>query len=268
MTCTAGMPKFSVLHVQGSPATKAPPGKSKGTGQEDKSAWALEVALDVETAHAMAPEREHPARRDADRRDARRPGPAADDERRAVRRRQPSGRRHLAELRHRPKRPSAARSRSCNLRHAFVSAQRAGVTVLASSGDGGTANTYKEPVKNPRRRSRSRRSAGPLRTRSSPASAAPTCAPTRAPPPRDRGRTSQARRRRAAPTGQAEVRLDRLRRRLQPRLRRARAASRRCPPAAPRSPTGARRAGRRAAGERHAPARWSTSRCRRTATAG
>jgi subtilase family serine protease len=55
VTCAAGMPKFSELALQGSPATKAPPATSKGTGQEDKSAWALEVALDVETAHAMAP---------------------------------------------------------------------------------------------------------------------------------------------------------------------------------------------------------------------
>jgi subtilase family serine protease len=55
VTCSAGMPRFSTLALQGSPATKAPPPKSNGTGQEDKSAWALEVALDVETAHAMAP---------------------------------------------------------------------------------------------------------------------------------------------------------------------------------------------------------------------
>ena len=55
VTCASGMPKFSQLSLQGSPATKAPPSKSQGTGQEDKSAWALEVALDVETAHAIAP---------------------------------------------------------------------------------------------------------------------------------------------------------------------------------------------------------------------
>src|SRR5947208_7137264 len=55
VTCTPGMPKFSELTLQGSPATKAPPSNSNGTGQEDKSAWALEVALDVETAHAIAP---------------------------------------------------------------------------------------------------------------------------------------------------------------------------------------------------------------------
>jgi subtilase family serine protease len=37
-----------------------------------------------------------------------------------------------------------------NLRHAFISAANNGVTVLGSSGDGGTANNYFTPVKNPR----------------------------------------------------------------------------------------------------------------------
>jgi subtilase family serine protease len=36
-----------------------------------------------------------------------------------------------------------------NLRHAFISAAADGVTVLASSGDGGSANSPKTPVKNP-----------------------------------------------------------------------------------------------------------------------
>ena len=36
-----------------------------------------------------------------------------------------------------------------NLRHAFISAAANGVTVLASSGDGGTANPKKTPVQNP-----------------------------------------------------------------------------------------------------------------------
>ncbi len=36
-----------------------------------------------------------------------------------------------------------------NLRHAFISASQNGVTVLASSGDGGSTNTMKQPVKNP-----------------------------------------------------------------------------------------------------------------------
>ena len=55
VTCTAGMPTFSRLALQGTPATKAPPSQSHSPGQEDKAAWAIEVALDVETAHAMAP---------------------------------------------------------------------------------------------------------------------------------------------------------------------------------------------------------------------
>jgi subtilase family serine protease len=55
VSCTPGMPTFSRLTVQGSPATKAPPPTSKGNGLEDKAAWALEVSLDVETAHSIAP---------------------------------------------------------------------------------------------------------------------------------------------------------------------------------------------------------------------
>jgi len=53
VTCAPGMPKFSELSLQGSPATVAQAGN--GTHLEDKSAWALEVALDVETSHAIAP---------------------------------------------------------------------------------------------------------------------------------------------------------------------------------------------------------------------
>ena len=47
------MPTFKVWYPNGSPATKPPSGKSPAL--EDKSLWALEVALDVETSHAMAP---------------------------------------------------------------------------------------------------------------------------------------------------------------------------------------------------------------------
>src|ERR1700741_4861273 len=53
VVCKPGMPTFSELSIQGSPETKPQPGN--GTHLEDKSAWALEVAPDVETAHAIAP---------------------------------------------------------------------------------------------------------------------------------------------------------------------------------------------------------------------
>ena len=55
VTCATGMPTFSQLALQGSPATVGQPSQSKGTKLQDKAAWALEVSLDVETAHAIAP---------------------------------------------------------------------------------------------------------------------------------------------------------------------------------------------------------------------
>src|SRR5262245_49177120 len=54
VTCVPGFPTFSELALNGSPETKGQPGK--GTHLEDKAAWALEVALDVETSHAIAPQ--------------------------------------------------------------------------------------------------------------------------------------------------------------------------------------------------------------------
>jgi subtilase family serine protease len=53
VTCASGMPTFSQLDLQGSPATK--PQGGQGTGLENKTAWAIEVVLDVEWAHAIAP---------------------------------------------------------------------------------------------------------------------------------------------------------------------------------------------------------------------
>jgi subtilase family serine protease len=53
-TCQTGDPTFSELQ-QGNVSTNPNPGVNT-TGQEDHSAWALEVALDVEWSHSMAPE--------------------------------------------------------------------------------------------------------------------------------------------------------------------------------------------------------------------
>ena len=53
VTCAPGMPTFTVMHPNGSPATKPQPGN--GTNLEDKTLWDLETTLDVETAHAIAP---------------------------------------------------------------------------------------------------------------------------------------------------------------------------------------------------------------------
>src|SRR5207237_8218052 len=55
VTCAPGMPTFRILQIQGSPPPNPPP-PSNGTGQESHNLWALEVSLDVEWAHAIAPE--------------------------------------------------------------------------------------------------------------------------------------------------------------------------------------------------------------------
>ena len=148
VTCAAGMPTFSQLHLQGSPATIAPPSTSHGTGLEDRSAWALEVALDVETAHAMAPKANillvttptaetlgvqgFPQMMNAE---------------------QYVVDHHLATV---ISQSFAAAEESFGssvaleqLRHAYKAAAQNGVTVLGSSGDGGTANVKKSPVSGP-----------------------------------------------------------------------------------------------------------------------
>jgi subtilase family serine protease len=143
VTCTAGMPKFSELSLQGSPATKGQPGN--GTFQEDKSAWALEVALDVETSHAIAPGANillvhtptaetlgvqgFPQMMSAE---------------------QYVVDHHLADVISQSFGSAEEAFGSAqsleSLRHAFKSAKDNGVTVLASSGDTGTANDRKSPV--------------------------------------------------------------------------------------------------------------------------
>ncbi|MEE1782181.1 S53 family peptidase [Streptomyces sp. SP17BM10] len=146
VACGPGMPTFSELHVQGAPGTTAPPSTSQGTGQEDKAAWALEVALDVETAHAMAPGADillvttptaetlgvqgFPAMMDAE---------------------QYVIDHHLANVISQSfasDEGAFASPQSIDpLRHAFKSAALNSVTVLGSSGDNGTAGSKKTPVK-------------------------------------------------------------------------------------------------------------------------
>jgi subtilase family serine protease len=145
VVCASGMPTFSQLHLQGSPATTAPPSTSNGTGQEDKSAWALEVALDVETAHAIAPRANillvtTPT--------AETLGVQGFPQMMAAE--QYVIDHHLATVISQ----SFASAEDAfgsfqsleNLRYAFKSAAQNGVTVLGSSGDSGSANSRKTPV--------------------------------------------------------------------------------------------------------------------------
>ena len=149
VTCAPDMPTFSQLSLHGSPATKAPPSHSNGTGMEDKSAWALEVSLDVETAHAIAPMANlllvtTPT--------AETLGVQGFPQMMAAE--QYVVDHHLANVISQSfasaEEAFGSTQSLLNLRHAFISAAQNGVTVLGSTGDSGTANTMKQPVKNPR----------------------------------------------------------------------------------------------------------------------
>jgi subtilase family serine protease len=145
VTCTPGMPTFSTLALQGSPATKAPPGQAKNPGIENKAAWALEVALDVETSHAMAPGANillvtTPT--------AETLGVQGFPQMMAAEKYVVDN--HLANVISQSFASAEDAFGSAqslqNLRYAFQAAAANGVTVLGSSGDGGSANDKKQPV--------------------------------------------------------------------------------------------------------------------------
>jgi subtilase family serine protease len=145
VTCAPGMPTFSQLALQGSPATKAPPSKSQSPGQEAKSAWAIEVSLDVETAHAMAPMANillvtTPT---AETLGVQGFAQMMNAEQYVVDH-------HLANVISQSFGSSEAAFGSANallnLRHAFIAAANSSITVLASSGDNGSADVKKTPV--------------------------------------------------------------------------------------------------------------------------
>jgi subtilase family serine protease len=148
VTCAPGMPTFHIVSLQGSPATKAPP-PNNGTGLENKSAWALEVSLDVQWAHATAPNANillvttptaetlgvqgFPQMMNAlqyivD-------NDLADVVSMSFGAGEGSFHGGLAALQ--------------QMRQGMIDAQANGVTLFASSGDGGSTNNMKEPVKNP-----------------------------------------------------------------------------------------------------------------------
>jgi subtilase family serine protease len=145
--CGAGIPNFTQLTLQGSPATIALPPKSKGTGlQGNKTSWAVEVSLDVETAHAIAPLANILLVTTPNAETLGVQGfpqmMAAEDY---------VVQNHLATV---ISQSFAAAEESfasvqslLNLRYAFVDAAQNGVTVLAGSGDFGTANSTKTPAR-------------------------------------------------------------------------------------------------------------------------
>ncbi len=149
VTCAAGMPTFNTLSLQGTPATKAPPPTSNGTGLENKSAWALEVSLDVEWAHSTAPKANillvtTPT--------AETLGVQGFPQMMSAL--QYVVDRHLADA---VSMSFGAGEGSFNgglaallqMRQGMIDAKADHVTLFASSGDGGSTNAMKTPVKNP-----------------------------------------------------------------------------------------------------------------------
>ena len=141
------MPTFTILAHQGSPPPNPPP-PNNGTGQENHNLWALEVSLDVEWAHAIAPKANiilvtvptaevlgvqgFPQMMNAVQY-------VVDN--------------HLADVVSMSlgagEGTFSGMASLLNLRQALIDAQTNHVTVLASSGDGGTSNALKVPTKNP-----------------------------------------------------------------------------------------------------------------------
>lgn len=147
VTCTSDMPTFSILEVQGSPTP--PPQPPNSSNSQNRFGWAVETSLDVEWAHATAPGANiilvtTPT---AETLGVQGFPPMMNAVQYVVDH-------HLADVISMSlsagegsfKNGTAALQ---NLRKALMAAQAHGVTVLAASGDGGSANILKEPVKNP-----------------------------------------------------------------------------------------------------------------------
>src|SRR5215467_6537876 len=148
VTCSAGMPTFQHVFWNGKTQVKAPPPGSNGTGTQTRNIWALETSLDVEWAHSIAPQANillmttnpaetlgvqgFPAMMNAEQFIVDHGEATVISQSFAAAEETFSGAQSLQ-----------------NLRHAFISAANNGVTVLGSSGDGGSANNFFTPVKNP-----------------------------------------------------------------------------------------------------------------------
>jgi subtilase family serine protease len=146
--CGAGVPTFQHLFWNGKTEVKAPPANSQGTGSQDRDAWSVETALDVEWAHAIAPEANilNVTTNPAETQGVQGLPAMMDAEQFIVDNHQATV---ITQSFGATEEGFNGTQSLLNLRHAFISAAANGVTVLASSGDGGTANAVFTPVKNP-----------------------------------------------------------------------------------------------------------------------
>src|SRR5438445_4973129 len=141
-------PRFDILCFQGCPAPVPPP-PNNGTGLENHNLWDLEVALDVEWAHATAPLANillvtTPTAETL----------GVQGFQQMMNAEQFVIDNHLADVISQSFGSGEGAFHDGlaplnQLRQTFISAQANRITVLASSGDGGSTNSMKEPVKNP-----------------------------------------------------------------------------------------------------------------------
>ncbi len=144
VTCTPGMPTFSTLTF-GNHQVKAPPPQNQSPGQQASNGWALEVALDIEYAHTIAPGANIllVATPVAETLGVQGLPNMMNAEQYVVDH-------HLADVVSQSFASTEGSFPSTkallNLRHAFVSGDAQGITFLAGSGDSGSAGVKKQPV--------------------------------------------------------------------------------------------------------------------------
>jgi subtilase family serine protease len=146
--CSPGIPTFQHLYWNGTTEVKEPPPGSRSPGLQVRNAWALETALDVEWAHAIAPLANilNVTTNPAETQGVQGFPPMMDAEQFIVDHHQATV---ISQSFGAVEEGFGSTQALLNLRHAFVSAAANGVTVLASSGDGGSANSKLTPVPDP-----------------------------------------------------------------------------------------------------------------------
>ena len=146
--CGAGIPTFQHLFWNGKTEVKEPPPGSHSPGSQARDAWTVETSLDVEWAHAMAPMANilNVTTNPAETQGVQGLPPMMDAEQFIVDNHQATV---ISQSFGSTEEAFNSTQSLLNLRHAFISAAANGVTVLASSGDFGTANPGKTPTPNP-----------------------------------------------------------------------------------------------------------------------
>jgi subtilase family serine protease len=146
--CGAGIPTFQHLFWNGQTEVKAKPPGAHDPGLQDRTAWTVETSLDVEWAHAMAPLANilNVTTNPAETQGVQGLPAMMDAEQFIVDNHQAKV---ISQSFGTTEEAFNSTQSLLNLRHAFISAAANGVTVLASSGDFGTANPGKTPVNNP-----------------------------------------------------------------------------------------------------------------------